>query len=329
MNPLEIAYSGARCLKDLVQGDGSFKYRYDSQTATPLNGYNVLRHAGTIWSMLDVYRNVADKTLLEGGRKATHYLLDTYLRFFRDYNNACICEDNKIKLGGNALSTLTLLSLFELTQDHFLLAVAEQLCDFVLRQRLENGALVHKRYFDSGKISGFASMYYTGEALLALLALYRLTHRKQVLEAVVEIEKDLAAIDYGVEEQSHWMLYSLELLSHFQASSLSYRHAEKIVKHILDNPEYLSWERSTPIACRSEGLLAFVRMQRPESVDDRALCEKCLEQVQANLMLQLAFRLPDGSFVRGGKDRRRNEVRIDYIQHNTSSFLHYARLGLK
>jgi hypothetical protein len=329
MDPLEVAYTGAKCLNDLLQGDGSFKYRYDGLTATPLNGYNVLRHAGTIWSMLDVYRNVADKTLLEGGRKATQYLLDTYLRFFRDYQNACICEDNKIKLGGNALSTLALLSLYELTQDHFLLAVAEQLCHFVLTQRLENGGLVHKRYFDSGKISDFSSMYYTGEALLALLALYRRTDRKDVLDAVVEIEKDLAAIDYGVEEQSHWMLYSLELLSHFQVSSLYYRHAAKIVIHILDNPEYLSWERSTPIACRSEGLLAFVRMQRPEDVDDRALCEKCLEQVQANLMLQLAFRLPDGSFVRGGKDQRKNEVRIDYIQHNTSAFLHYARLGLK
>ena len=328
MDPLEIAYSGANCLKDLVQSDGRFKYRYDSQNTTSLDGYNVLRHAGAIWSMLDVYRDVTDKTLLAGGRKATCYLLDTYLRFFHDYNNACICEDNKIKLGGNALSTLALLSLFELTQDHFLLAVAEQLCQFVLTQRLENGALVHKRYFLSGKISDFTSMYYTGEALLALLVLYQLTHRKQLLDAVLEIENELAVADYGVDGQSHWMLYSLELLSHFHGSAIFYRHAEKIVKHILENPEYLSWERSTPIACRTEGLLAFLRMRRPADVDDGALCEKCLEQVKTNLMRQLAFRLPDGSFIRGGRDHRKNEVRIDYIQHNTSAFLHYARLGL-
>lgn len=311
-----------------MQKDGSFKYRYDSRSGTPLDGYNVLRHAGTIWSILDVYRDCTDEALLEGSRKASRYLLDSYLRFYRSYNNACICEDNKIKLGGNALSTLALLSLFELTREHFLLAIAEQLSQFVLTQRAENGALVHKRYFESGKISDFNSSYYTGEALLALLTLYRLTHRRHLLDAVLEIEDDLAREDYGVQEQSHWMLYTLELLSTVQASSQYYRHAEKIAVHILDNPEYLSWERSTPIACRSEGLLAFVRMKRPDGVDDRLLREKCLEHVKHNLRKQLAFRLPDGSFVRGGNDRRTNEVRIDYIQHNISSFLHFHRLGL-
>lgn len=328
MDTLEVAHAGAGCLTNLLQKNGSFKYRYDAQPGEPLDGYNVLRHAGTIWSMLDVYRDVPDSSILECGRKATHYLLDTYLRFFRSYNNACICEDNKIKLGGNALSTLALLSLFEATRDHFLLAVAQQLSQFMLDQRTENGKLVHKRYFESGKISDFTSMYYTGEALFSLLALYRLTHGKQWFDAVREIESDLASKEYGVEEQSHWMLYSLELLSNYEASSLCYRHAEKIAIHILEKPEYLSWERSTPIACRSEGLLAFIRMKRPAKVDDQALRERCLEQVKYNLNRQMAFRLPDGSFIRGGKDSRKNEVRIDYIQHNISSFLHSSRLGL-
>ncbi len=155
-----------------------------------------------------------------------------------------------------------------------------------------------------------------------------MTQRKHWLEIVREIENELAPQDYGVEEQSHWMLYFLELLSNYEASPLYYLHAEKIVIDILENPEYLSWERSTPIACRSEGLLAFLRMKRPDNIEDKALCERCLQQIQYNLTRQLAFRLPDGSFVRGGKDRRKDEVRIDYIQHNISSFLHFSRQGL-
>ncbi|MBU0665076.1 MAG: hypothetical protein KJ990_11105 [Proteobacteria bacterium] len=328
MDTLEIAHAGATCLVNLIQKNGSFKYRYDSQHDTPLNGYNVLRHAGTVWAMLDVYRDIPDKKILECCRQATHYLLDTYLRFFRSYNNACICENNTIKLGGNALSTLALVSLFEITQDHFLLAVAEQLAHFMLDQRMANNRLIHKRYFQSGKISNFHSMYYTGEALFALLALYRLTQQKHWYNTVRKIENKLAPEDYGVKEQSHWMLYFLELLSNHEASSLYYLHAKKIVLHILENPEYLSWERSTPIACRSEGLMAFLRMKRPDNIDDKALCERCLEQIKENLNRQLAFRLPDGSFVRGGQDRRKNEVRIDYIQHNISSYLHFSRFGL-
>ncbi len=328
MDTLEVAHAGAICLANLIQKNGSYKYRYDSQSGSLLDGYNVLRHAGTMWAMLDVYRTVSDDRILECCRQAAHYLLDTYLRFFRSYNNVCICEDNTIKLGGNALAMLALISLFEITQDRFLLAVAEQLAQFMSDQRSENRRLVHKRYFQSGKISSFHSMYYTGEALLALLALYRLTQQKQWYETVREIENELAPQDYGVEEQSHWMLYFLELLSNYEASPLYYLHAKKIVIDILDNPEYLSWERSTPIACRSEGLLAFLRMKRPENIEDKDLCERCLQQIQYNLNRQLVFRLPDGSFVRGGKDRRKDEVRIDYIQHNISSFLHFSRQGL-
>lgn len=328
MDALEVAHTGAVCLANLVQENGSFKYRYDAYSGSLLSGYNVLRHAGSVWAMLDVYRDVSEIKILERCRQSIHYLLDTYLRFFRSYNNTCICEDNTIKLGGNALSALALLSLSEATGDHFPLAVAEQLAQFMLNQRAENGELVHKRYFQSGKISGFQSMYYTGEALLALLALYRRTQRKHWYDVVQEIENELAPKDYGVEEQSHWMLYFLELLSNYEASSLYYLHAEKIVIHILDNPEYLSWERSTPTACRSEGLLAFLRMKRPDNIDDKTLRERCLEQIRYNLNRQLAFRLPDGSFIRGGNDRRMNEVRIDYIQHNISSFLHFSRLGL-
>ncbi|MFH2123398.1 MAG: hypothetical protein ABIJ50_07960 [Pseudomonadota bacterium] len=328
MDTLKIAHKGAICLANLLQKNGSFKYRYDSHSGTLLEGYNVLRHAGAVWAMLDVYHHVTDENILASCRQATHYLLDSYLRFFRSYNNVCICEDNAIKLGGNALCTLALTSLFEKTQDHFLLAIAQQLAQFMLAQRQENGNLIHKRYFQSGKISKFQSMYYTGEALLALLALYRLTQQQDWYNAAQDIENILAPEDYGVQEQSHWMLYFLELLSNYETSSRYYLHAQKIVLHILENPEYLSWERSTPIACRSEGLLAFLRMKRPDNIDDKILRERCLEQIKYNLNKQLTFQLSDGSFIRGGHDRRNNEVRIDYIQHNISSFLHFSRLGL-
>lgn len=329
MNPFEVAHAGAMSLANLVQKNGSFKYRYDSRSENLLDGYNVLRHAGAIWAMLDVYRQTSDKKLGAKCRQATRYLLDTYLRFFRTHNNACICEDNTIKLGGNALSVLALLSLYETNQDNFLLTLAEQLARFMVDQRTDDGDLIHKRYFESGKISNFRSMYYTGEALLALLALDGATQQRHWYEVAWELETKLASQDYGVHEQSHWMLYFLELLSKTDATLIGYHHAEKIVLHILKNPEYLSWERSTPIACRSEGLLAFLRMKRPDNIEDKALCERCLKQIQYNLNRQLAFRLPDGSFVRGGKDRRNDEVRIDYVQHNISSFLHFSQLGIR
>ncbi|MEM1152848.1 MAG: hypothetical protein AAGI44_01820 [Pseudomonadota bacterium] len=191
--------------------------------------------------------------------------------------------------------------------------------------RDEQGELIHKRYFGTGKVSAFRSEYYTGEALLALLSMYAVSGEQMWLDETLSVERALAGIDYGVAEQSHWMLYALELLQLHAETELAYEHAAKIARNILSNGLYLSWGRSTPIACRSEGLMAFVRMKHPENIEAVRLRDACLAQVESNLCKQLECRRSDGSFVRGGQDQRHNEVRIDYIQHNISAFLHFHR----
>jgi hypothetical protein len=171
-------------------------------------------------------------------------------------------------------------------------------------------------------------MYYNGEALLALLELYDATKDRIWLDAVKAIESELAASDYGVKEQSHWMLYSLSFLSKIDESTVYYDHAAKIASHILDHPDYLTWNRSTPIACRTEGLIAFLGMKDPANLRDENLKKRCLLQISENLDRQKTFIYSEGGFVRGGDDQRKDEVRIDYIQHNISSFLHFAQLNL-
>ena len=56
MSRQEQAYHSAVCLAGLVRKDGSFLYRYDSQSGESRGGYNILRHAGAIWALLDTYR---------------------------------------------------------------------------------------------------------------------------------------------------------------------------------------------------------------------------------------------------------------------------------
>jgi hypothetical protein len=327
INNLEAALSGARLLSEMTGKEGRFRYRYDAVTGKDSKGYNVLRHAGSIWSMLDVYALCREDKILSAARRAVTYLLNNHLQFFRDYNNTCICEDNKIKLGGNALAIIALTALYNHTQDKFLLNTSEQLAHFMVKEKGPDGEMVHKRYFRSGKISAFKSMYYTGEALLALLDLYQATNNRSWLNIVMDIETKLAAEDYGVKEQSHWMLYALASLSKVQPSDTYYLHAAKIARHILDHPDYLSWDRSTPIACRSEGLVAFVEMSQHMGSRDITLENRCLEQIASNLEKQKNYMHSYGDFVRGGHDHRKNEVRIDYIQHNISSLLHYEQLG--
>lgn len=322
---LAVAKAGANKLAELTLESGKFSYRYDAISNAKLSGYNVLRHSGTVWSMLDVFSVTKDEQLLTAANRAVTYLFNEHLRFFRSYLNFCILEKNSIKLGGNALAALALAKLYEINKSDVLLDISHQLCRFILEERSNHGDFVHKRYFKSGKISSFRSEYYVGEALLALLACYRITGDSQLLTAVQEVEAELVQQGYGIREQSHWMLYALEQLQRLDASPHIYPHAEKIATEIINNPTYLESGRSTPIACRTEGLLAFVRMTPPKSSDssNRVAALKCIEE---NLARQLIFQTADGAFTRGGGDRRDQEVRIDYKQHNISAFLHFSQL---
>lgn len=58
-------------------------------------------------------------------------------------------------------------------------------------------------------------------------------------------------------------------------------------------------------------------------VEDPPLRQACLNPVHENLVPWAGFRTPAGCFVRGGGDSPGREVRIDYIQHTISAFLHY------
>jgi hypothetical protein len=64
-------------------------------------------------------------------------------------------------------------------------------------------------------------------------------------------------------------------------------------------------------------------LERADPSDGSPSASECLRAVEANLGLQMEFRTANGAFIRGGGS---DEVRIDYIQHNISSFLAYSRL---
>lgn len=326
MTPLDTATTGARFLAGIVDGKGKFRYRFDAESQRDASGYNILRHAGSVWAICDVYHEIPIAEIRASSARAATFLLNEYLRFPEDLHSACIVEEDKIKLGGNALAVLAFIGVAGLTDDPLLIDLSSRLASYITSNRGEDGDFLHKRYYSSGKRSAFRSMYYTGEALLALLELHAVSEDSTWLRDVLEVEARLAESSYGAKEQSHWMLYALDRLVHFETDKVFFHHAAAIVENILDVPDYLSWERSTPIACRTEGLLAFLRMSDTLGVSRKGrLQRRCFDRVETNLELQLQFRRPDGSFVRGGHDRRKSEVRIDYVQHNVSAFLHYHR----
>lgn len=324
-DPFAIAVSSAQRLAALTGPAGRFTYRYDPVRNLPSRGYNIVRHCGAVWSMMDVYRVRPAPELMEAGRRAISYLLANHVREDRYRPGLCVVEDGSVKAGANALAVLALIGLSRHTGESSFLDVARGLARNLLAARKPDDDFIHKRDFETGVIADFHSDYYTGEALFALVALFETTGERIWLDPAMSLEESLARRNYGVPFQSHWCLYALERMQRCGASDLCYRHAQAIAEHILTHTQYRGSGRSTPVACRSEGLLAFLRLRLAVGADTApVLSETCLGAIRENLALQLRHRHGDGSFYRGGDGERRTEVRIDYIQHNISAFLHYG-----
>lgn len=260
--------------------------------------------------------------------RATRWLLTNHLKFLGELDRACFSEKGEIKLGANGLGLLAILSDDSGRNRDIIQAIADRLGNYILTEQRPDGDFAHKRDLATGTELPFRSQYYTGEALFGLLRLHEITGQWEWLKAAGDCEALLAGINYGVAEHSHWMLYAIDLLTKFRPNATFFEHATTIAAEIIDNPRYREDGRSTPIACRTEGLLAYLRTQnRFDSLKNDALTERCLAEIRQNLILQVKYRRQDGSFIRGGSDSRETEVRIDYIQHNISAFLGYHRFG--
>jgi len=327
---LTIAIEGAQCLARLVDRRGKFLYRYDADKPGPSTGYNILRHCGAIWAMTEVANRAGPlPEVLAAARRAADWLIAKHIRAYGATGTQCVVAGDNVKLGGNGLAILALLELATATAEKDHIALARQLAGYILLQQRPDGDFIHKRRFSSDKILPFRSDYYTGEALFGLLRLSAVTGDARWLEASEASERMLAPLDYGVPEQSHWMLYALEQLHALRPHPLYRAHARAIADGILQSPVYRTYRRSTPIACRSEALLAFMRLCAGIAGDvaDRPAFDRVAsasrEAVHDNLELQLAYRRSDGSFVHGLES---SQVQIDYIQHNISSFLGYSQL---
>lgn len=324
-NTAKIAKMGAEALARVVQPNGRFVYRYFAgQKPVDVPAYNALRHFGSVWSMLDVARKLGRMPeVLAKAELAARYAIQHCLAPCGDGMLGVSCE-GRIKLGGNGLALVMLAELYELKREEGLLDLARQLASYVVSQQRDDGDFVHSRDATNGQEVAFRSDYYTGEALLGLMRLYEITGETEWLDCVVRSENELLKRGYGVSAQSHWMLYALERLHAAKPDEVYLEHAARIAAHILRFASYRDDGRSTPIACRSEGLLAYCRMLKQAQRDDLAPSAASVQQeVLVNLRHQLESRLTSGAFMRTSTIK---EIRIDYVQHNISSYLGYHLL---
>jgi len=195
-------------LLDQVKEDGSFIYGIRPQFDKEIESYNILRHSGTIWSLICRYRMFPDDALKEKIDNTIGYMLSQIL--YDEEDAAYIYDegDDEIKLGGNGIAIVTLTEYMDVFQNEDYVDVCKALGEGILKQQGEDGSYYHILYTDFSRLEEFRTVYYDGECTFALTRLYSLTKEQKWLDAACKAIDRFIAADY-TQYRDHWVAYSL------------------------------------------------------------------------------------------------------------------------
>lgn len=314
-------------LARIVLGNGRFIYAHEADdVANPHDGYNLLRHCGTVWFMARAAHFLNDPAPIEDIRRATGYIarkLEPAPWAKPDAPSLALVGNGMVKLGGLGLGLLALSATG--TLPGALPDLPLGLSETVTRMRryaldeIEGDDFRHKRILATGEVTPFRSDYYTGEAIFGLLV------TGPVDADLARVTTTLMRHGYGFAQQSHWMAYAAcEAVERGVVSeALGSAYLTGLMEAILGDAHYRSRRQSTPIACRTEALTRTLLLarDRPDLLAPDLLA-RMKSHAAENLQLQLDW-YANGQFWKGDDSRK---VQIDYIQHNATAFLHWAML---
>lgn len=340
--------------KQAVNNKGKIVYAYQPHNGSQARGYNILRHAGTTYSMLEVYEAMPDDNLMKAIKRAIKYLLSKVKDIEINGKKAkAVIERDAAKLGGNGLTIVALAKYTKITGDEQYLPLMHSLATW-MGELQENGGKfsIHKQKYSTGQATDFVSEYYPGEAILAMVRLYQvdgdekwLTFAENEANYLINDRDKSATEDTIIHD--HWLLYALNDLYRARPKDMYLKHAFFIADAIAKDqrvPEedhkrewYGSFKSklkpgSTPVACRSEGLGAAYRMASDHGHQDRAATYKKALHEAIKFQLQMQLRPESVLYYNNKKlclgafhaSLTNYELRNDYTQHNISSIIAYA-----
>lgn len=340
------ARAGGDYLVRMQKPDGSFHYYYDAATDRfEPRRYNIVRHAGTALSLLDLYAATRDGRYLESSRRAITFL-KTRLRSARSTRAVYLLDyDAKAKLGANGLALAALARQIQLDRRFADRRNATRLANLILALQRKDGSFEMRYRLQSADDQAFESLYYPGEALLGLIRLFKLNGDQRLHKAarrgagfLIESQRRMDTLPADA-----WLMQALGDLYEAGPQKLYAGHAIALAESMIaeqyddnDRADYAGGfgpgpPRATPAASRAEGLVSAYRLARSTG-DARA--SKIAIALKACARFQLAQQftvensgsLPNPARARGGSREGLTSprIRIDFVQHNISSLLGIA-----
>ena len=333
----EIINTSRAYLFNMEKEDGKFIYGYNAQSNSEIEEYNILRHSGSVWSLILTY-NEEDGEI----RKKKIDLGIEYLK-----NNLIIKEgkayaldttENTVKLGGNALATIAICEYIDKfgNNDEYL-KIAKQLGNGIIQMQKEEGQFVHVLNPNNLEvISKYRTVYYDGEATFALAKLYGITKDKKYLEAA---EK---AMDYFIENnyltyKDHWLSYAANEITKYSPKE---KYFEFGLKNVGENKQQLLDTNSTSHTDFELLMQCYELYERMEkegiNINYSKLTKQDLEKyIKERAYVQLnTYLYPEKAMYLSNPSKYVNtfciiksnyRIRIDDIQHSITGYYYYLK----
>lgn len=327
----EIIINASKYLKNCVKEDGSFLYEYYVVEDKETNSYNILRHEGTIWSMIQTYTLQPNAELKDKIELALDYVIENAVKY-KDDNTAYIKEiqNNELKLGANGIAILMLTEYMNTFNTNEYEELVVKIGNAILEMQNEDGSFYHVySYPNFNEEEEYRTVYYDGEATYALIKLYEFTNDEKWLNAA---EK---AMDYFVDNnyeqyEDQWIEYAINAMIEYKPKKEYFELGLNNIKDnyatILDNRN----QSATKLELLVTGLeiydkaiennidVSFINIKGiMNAIDIRINYQlNCYFYPEYAMYFNNPERILYSFFVRDSDYR----IRIDDVQHNINAF---------
>ena len=216
-----------------IREDGSFVYGYSAASGEKLPGYNSIRHAGAVWSLVLQYGIDRNEALPEAIERAIAYLEREYV-VYDDSGAAYLrVSSSEIQLGGNAILILALTEYENVFGSDRYEALVQALGEGILRMMCgQENVFVHSLNYPQFDVrEENVIIFYDGEAAFALAKLYGMDGDLRWLLAAETAMTAFAEADYA-QYGDHWISYAANELTKYAPEEIYF---ELGLKNIQEN----------------------------------------------------------------------------------------------
>jgi hypothetical protein len=356
------AIAGGEFILRQIRKDGRFHYQYfplqGRHPSAKKSGYSLPRHAGTIYSLAQLYGETKEDRFKRGAEKGMAWLVKTLPKSCGSPERTCISKRGRAVLGSAALSVVGMLEYQRQTGDDRHAATVKKLVEFILFMQRPDGDFHHLYLLKKKRVeASYRSMFFSEEAALALVMAHAAFEDPRYLQAAERALDYLTGPKYDfflgwfVYGADHWTCIAADeawpRLNHhrylkFCEGYSAFIRRLQFTPGDWDNEDFrghysfsgLLVPQAPGAAGFTEAVLSTFTLAHNHGVETTALQTQIVGALGAlsrdQIRLDNSYQMPDPMKAVGGVRRSlvEPEVRIDFTQHAVSALLRGAQISV-